>query len=87
MRTSRQRGQLAFSGASDQQPSSDRDTPLITNVIASEALCSDCIAHRTGLKPWQAENAIPSIGKTLTIDSRMAKCQACLKRTIVHRLS
>jgi hypothetical protein len=64
----------------------DLDTPLIAALIARTALCAECIARPAGIPPDQVDAAIRNIRRCLEVTSRMATCDGCLTRAVVHRL-
>jgi hypothetical protein len=60
----------------------DVDVPLLTSFITRESLCAECIAHKTGLAVTRVDEIV--IG--LHTNAKVARCDACLKQTVVHRL-
>jgi hypothetical protein len=58
------------------------NTPLVASTLGGAALCAECIAHRAGM-------AVPSVDEVLGnihASAEVARCDDCLKQTVVHRL-
>jgi hypothetical protein len=61
---------------------SDVDEPLVASTLNSSALCAECIARKTGL----AVTRIDEVTLAMHTSAKVARCNACLKQTVVHRL-
>ena len=65
---------------------SDLDTPMILSLITEVAVCGDCIAYKAGITHWRVGEALNRIRGIVQIDTKVARCDACLKTTVVHGL-
>jgi hypothetical protein len=61
----------------------DPDSPLVATVIATAAVCADCIAVKVGLA---VDEALVQVRGTVIVTSRVAPCDSCRKQTVVHQL-
>jgi hypothetical protein len=64
-----------------------RDAALIEDVIGNAPLCASCIVRKTGLQQRRLNVALPDLIGALRVASAMGGCGACLKQTVVHRLT
>jgi hypothetical protein len=62
------------------------DAPLVTAIITAAVVCADCIASKVGLAVTRVDEVLIHIRKTVAVTSRVARCDSCLKTTVVHRL-
>jgi hypothetical protein len=63
-----------------------QDIELICAVLLPRAaVCNTCIARKAGLPRSRADHALMQISPA-EIVSTVARCDACLKQAVVHRL-
>jgi hypothetical protein len=58
------------------------EAPLVASTLGGAALCTECIADKAGI-------AVPSVDEVLGsihASAKVARCDGCLKETVVHRL-
>jgi hypothetical protein len=62
------------------------DAAFLTAILASGALCSDCIARKAGLPPSRIAGLLTLIGGTLRLTVETGRCDACLEHKTVTSL-
>jgi len=65
---------------------SSADTWEITSLINDVALCTTCIGFRIGVPRKRVDATLKELGRTLALRTAVARCQACLKQTVVYAL-
>jgi hypothetical protein len=65
---------------------SNSDVGEIAGVIRAAALCTTCIGRRIGVLRRDVDAALKDIRRSLAVIATVARCEACLKQTVVHRL-
>jgi len=58
----------------------------VTVAIRGAALCTICIARKTGAAPFGVLSALARIGQGVKIAEGIERCDECLRRTVVYRL-
>jgi hypothetical protein len=80
------RGARRLHGASDVDGPSNLDASVIASLIGDASLCGDCLARKTGIPLRQVGNSVTRIRGTMKVTSKIARCDGCLKATVVYRL-
>ena len=62
------------------------DTAKLVAMISRATVCADCITNRLRAPPRQVHDALARISKGLKITTRVARCDNCLKQTVVYRI-
>jgi hypothetical protein len=62
-------------------------SPKVSALITEAALCTDCLADKTGLAVPRIDELLIQIRGNLVVASGVACCDACLKQTVVHRIA
>ena len=65
---------------------SDADIPEITSVLHGAPLCTTCIGRKIGVSRKDVDSGIEDIRRTLYVIANVARCDMCLRTTLVHRL-
>ena len=62
---------------------------IATSELAAKStgasLCADCITNTLGPR-WQANNTLGRLSRGLTTATKVARCDNCLRTTVVHRI-
>ena len=61
------------------------DTAELATTGTGASICADCLTNKLGPR-WQANNTLGRLGKGLTTTTKVARCDHCLKQTVVHRI-
>jgi hypothetical protein len=64
----------------------DLDSPLVAIVIATAAVCADCISIKVGLAVTRVDEVLVQMRSTLIVTSSVAPCDTCRRQTVVHHL-
>lgn len=64
----------------------DVDASLIIGLIIEVSVCGDCIARKAGVPRVQVDDTLKRLTRTVNITTTVARCDACLNQTVVHRL-
>jgi hypothetical protein len=81
VRAQETRGALRLYGGS-----SDPDAPEIAALIKEASLCAPCIAQKTGATRKRVDESLGAMAAALKI-AQVARCDACLKHSVVYRLA
>jgi hypothetical protein len=73
-------------GGSDLEEPSNLDFPLIASLITDASLCGACLARKTGLRPGQMRGLVNRMAGTVTVTSKIDRCNSCLQSAVVYRL-
>jgi hypothetical protein len=65
---------------------SDLDDALIAAALTKVALCGDCIARKVGVPVSRLNGTLDRLTLSVKVTNGVARCDACLKQTVVHRL-
>lgn len=63
------------------------DAGLVALLIVGAWICADCIAAKTGIPRPDVESLVDEVGRTLTIRTQTAHCNACLNEHQVFRVA
>jgi hypothetical protein len=63
------------------------DAVQIEDLIGIAPLCAACIVQRTGIDAGRVSDALPRLIGALRVASLIARCGACMKQRVVHRLA
>ena len=66
--------------------SDDLDAPSLVTLIAEVSMCGDCIARKSGVPLSRVDDMLKRVRESFRITTTIARCGACLKQTVVHRL-
>ena len=80
------RGARRLHGASDADSPPNLDASLIGSAITEASLCGDCLARKTGIPRGQVRDSVTRTAGTGKVNSRIDRCDACLKTAVVYRL-
>lgn len=64
----------------------DVDASLIIDLIIEVSVCGDCIARKAGVPRGQVDGTLKRLTHTVKITTKVARCDSCLKTSVVHRL-
>jgi hypothetical protein len=64
----------------------DIDASLIIGLIIEVSVCGDCIARKAGIPRGQVDDTLKRLTHTVKLTSTVARCDSCLKTSVVHRL-
>jgi hypothetical protein len=64
----------------------DPDSPLVATVIATAAVCADCIAIKVGRAVTRVDEVLVQMRSTVIVTSSVARCDSCRRQTVVHQL-
>ncbi len=60
-------------------------TAELATKITGASICADCLTNKLGPR-WQANNTLGRLSRGLTTATRVARCDNCLRTTVVHRV-
>jgi hypothetical protein len=55
-------------------------------VLTGKCLCTYCIGFKFDARRGQVDVALEQVGGLMRLVTTVARCDACLKETVVHRL-
>jgi hypothetical protein len=64
----------------------ETDALRVSALITGVALCTDCIAAKTGLAVTRVDEVLVHIRNLFVVTSVVARCDDYLRETVVHRL-
>jgi hypothetical protein len=62
------------------------DISFAATLSRDASLCVDCLARMTGVPRSKMSDVVRHLRKTVKVSSKVARCDSCLKQTVVHRL-
>ena|SRR5947207_209303 len=65
---------------------STADNPEIVSLIRALMLCTTCIGFKIGIPRNRVDAELKDIRRSLVLMASVARCEACLKQTVVYAL-
>ena len=60
--------------------------PGLRRLIGDTAVCAECLAWRTGMRPGDVYESLQAIATLEPLTTDIGRCTRCLREKVVHRI-